>query len=391
MPTRIALYRALAEAQYADKQDVITGVATDHTTTTVKDTAELLYSSGDANAYDYKYVYLEAIKQHARVTEAGYAGSTGILSLSGTVTDAPAVVTGTAANVSTTATTLTDTDESMTVDEWIGYTVYAGGQTLDVTSNTATVLTGTGGWSEGGSGPGAVVWTVGTRYVISGDPPRVLRQALGHVLRNMYEPSFFPLSLWVVPGDNNDFEGTLSDGFAALNSTLTQETTIVRNGAASAKVTALADDGYLLARVTSQSNTFGVSENKQYYTAASVYVKQGDDAELRVTNVQDASATIENATSDEPNWMDLIFSFTPPSGCEQIAIRLISTTNEDIVYWDDFQVWAPGRQVYSLPSWVTRPAQVIDVRAFPRGTTGPASDNDFRSNEARSEPLPWGF
>ncbi|KKL24828.1 hypothetical protein LCGC14_2411410, partial [marine sediment metagenome] len=40
---------------------------------------------------------------------------------------------------------------------------------------------------------------------------------------------------------------------------------------------------------------------------------------------------------------------------------------------------------------ITRPAQMIDVRAFPRGTTGPASDNDYRSNEARSEPLQWGF
>ncbi|KKK80524.1 hypothetical protein LCGC14_2822630, partial [marine sediment metagenome] len=387
MPTRIALYRALAEAQYADEQDVIAGVATDHTTTTVKDTAELKYSSGDANTYDRRYVYLEAIKEHARVIEAGYAGSTGILTLSGTLTDAPAAVTGSAANVSTTATTLTDTDESMTVDEWAGYTIYAGGQTLDVTSNTATVLTGTGGWSEGGSGPGAVVWTVGTRYVISDDSPVFLRRVIGRILTNMYEPSFFPLSLHIMGNNANDMEAsTVATDYSSTNATNATESTIIHNGAQSLKVTDSGSGGGY-----ANTGNIGIPENKSLYAAIMCYVTSGDSATFRVIDVTDSNATIEDATTDEPSWMELVYQYTVPSDCEQIDFRLIADSASDVIYWDDFQTWASGRHVYSLPSWITRPAQVIDVRAFPRGTTGPASDNDYRPHEARSEPLQWGF
>jgi len=385
MPTRIALYRALAEAQYADEQDVIAGVATDHTTTTVKDTAELKYSSGDANTYDRRYVYLEAIKEHARVIEAGYAGSTGILTLSGTLTDAPAAVTGSAANVSTTATTLTDTDESMTVDEWAGYTIYAGGQTLDVTSNTATVLTGTGGWSEGGSGPGAVVWTVGTRYVISDDSPVFLRRVIGRILTNMYEPSFFPLSLHIMGNNANDMEAsTVATDYSSTNATNATESTIIHNGAQSLKVTDSGSGGGY-----ANTGNIGIPENKSLYAAIMCYVTSGDSATFRVIDVTDSNATIEDATTDEPSWMELVIPFSVPSGCEQIDLLMSGGTSGDVTYWEDIQVWRAGTGVYPVPSWLEWPEQIIDIRGFPQGTTGPASDKDYRANERASVHLNW--
>jgi len=46
-----------------------------------------------------------------------------------------------------TAKTLTDPTKSWTVNKWAGGTATCNGQTLVITSNTATVLTGTGGWS----------------------------------------------------------------------------------------------------------------------------------------------------------------------------------------------------------------------------------------------------
>lgn len=55
--------------------------------------------------------------------------------------------------------TLTDGGASWTVDAYIGALVTAGGKTMTVASNTATKLTGTGGWSGGGN-PGAVAYTV---------------------------------------------------------------------------------------------------------------------------------------------------------------------------------------------------------------------------------------
>lgn len=59
------------------------------------------------------------------------------------------------AAVTTTDTTLSDTRASWITDEWIGEVVAAGGKTLTVTSNTATVLTGAS-WSGGGN-PGSSV------------------------------------------------------------------------------------------------------------------------------------------------------------------------------------------------------------------------------------------
>jgi hypothetical protein len=69
---------------------------------------------------------------------------------------------------------------------------------------------------------------------------------------------------------------------------------------------------------------------------------------------------------------------------------MLATGTGDVAYWDDFQIWQAGRGIYPLPSWVTRPEQVIDVRAYSRGTSGPG-DLDWRSNEQRSRPLSWGF
>jgi hypothetical protein len=63
----------------------------------------------------------------------------------------------------------------------------------------------------------------------------------------------------------------------------------------------------------------------------------------------------------------------------------------DVTYWDNLQLWSSGRRVYFLPSWITRPEQLLDVRAFPQGVGGPASDNDYIANERRSIPLSYGF
>lgn len=49
---------------------------------------------------------------------------------------------------------LSDTDKSWTPNEWIGSTITCNGKTMIVTSNTETLLVGTGGWSGGGN-PGS--------------------------------------------------------------------------------------------------------------------------------------------------------------------------------------------------------------------------------------------
>ena len=61
------------------------------------------------------------------------------------------------AAVSTTDTTLTDTRESWTTGQWVGWIVESGGKTMSVTANTATVLTGAS-WSGGGNPGNGLAW-----------------------------------------------------------------------------------------------------------------------------------------------------------------------------------------------------------------------------------------
>ena len=121
------------------------------------------------------------------------------------------------------------------------------------------------------------------------------------------------------------------------------------------------------------------------------YVTSGDSATFRVIDVTNSNATIDDATSDEPSWMELVIPFSTPSGCEQADFRFISDANTDIAYWDDFQVWRQNGGVYPLPSWITRMDQVESVVGFPQGTGGPSSNFDYRANERRSRALRWGF
>ena len=297
-------------------------------------------------------------------------------------------------NTSSTGTTITDTTghlnySSGDVNAFDRKFVYVV-QAADAGARGESRVT-EGGWTVTGSltvDPSIGSLASGDLYIISDDPPAILQLNINRVLRNMYLPSFYPLSLHVMGNDANDMEpSTVATDYIAENSgTLATESTIVFNGAQSLKATAGA------ANSGASTGNISVFESKPYYTAVMCSVKQGDDADFKVVNVQDSDAQIDdNATSDEPSWTELVILFTPPSGCEQVDIFMLGTANGDIAYWDDFQIWQSGTGVYALPSWITRPAQMLDVRAFPQGTGGPASDNDYRANERLSRPLRWGF
>lgn len=63
--------------------------------------------------------------------------------------------------MTTTLTSLTDSRLSMITNEYVGYVVTSGGQTMTVTSNTATTLNGTG-WSGGGKPANSGAWSLNT-------------------------------------------------------------------------------------------------------------------------------------------------------------------------------------------------------------------------------------
>ncbi len=389
--TMLVLLRTLAE-NLDDDGLFVTGTATSGTSATLVDTTEpgLYYSSGDANLFNRWFVYNELSGAIGRVTVGGLTGSSGTLALTGGEFGAEG--TGTAAVSTTTAGgtgTLTDTRVSWVTNQWVGALCTCNTKVMTVTSNTAQTLTSTTDWD---ADPGdAAAWTLlgVCPYILTRDNPVILKKAINRTLESTYEPSFFPLSLHIVGNDCNDMEASTVATDYTDNTTdtgsLAAESTIVFNGGQSLKVTC---DDSTAAEYASLDSALGVQENQSLYAAVMCYVTSGDSATFRVYDVT-GPATIEDMTSDEPSWVELVSQFSTPSDCEQIDVHMISDAVDDVTYWDDLQIWRGGESLYPCPSWLTRSGQMIDVRAFPQGTGGPASDNDYRSNERASTPLDW--
>src|SRR3990167_3030978 len=189
-----------------------------------------------------------------------------------------------------------------------------------------------------------------TYEIWDGLHPNRAVEAVNRYLRNLYLPTFFPLSALLVGNNANDMEpSTVATDYTGSNATLATESTIVWNGAQSLKVTATAANGY------ARTASLNVNEGETYNADAACSVQAGDAAELRVINVDDSNASIENATTDEPAWMGLGFQFTIPTGCERIQAWMVQTGSNDVAYWDDLSIWGGNRLVYPLPSWITQP------------------------------------
>jgi hypothetical protein len=300
-------------------------------------------------------------------------------------------ITGT--NSSSTGTTITETTGNLkyssgdvnAFDRKYVYVV----QAADAGSRGESRVT-EGGWTVTGSltvDPSISSLASGDLFIISDHPPIVLQQSINRVIRNMYENTLWPLSLHVTKNDSNDMEPSsiatdfkLSDGNAAAAT----ESTRVYHGAQSLKLTADNADEY--AALTTQ---MAVTENEQLVAGILSSVTQGDDFIYRVIDVTNA-ATIDSATNDEVRWAELIIPFGVPGGCEEIDLRMIEVGSNDVCYCDNIQVWSQSWGVYPLPSWVTRPEQVVDVRYWPQGTAA-EGNNAYIPDETRSRPLSWRF
>lgn len=251
-----------------------------------------------------------------------------------------------------------------------------------------------GGWTVTGTltvDPAFAVTPVsGDIFIISDHPPAVLVENINLVLTSMYEETIWPLSLHIMANNANDMESSTvasADWTAENSGTLAIESTIVFNGSQSLKTTANGSGNS--GATTGNINVFA---GKPYYGSIMCSVQQADAAQFKAVNVQNADAQIDDdATTDEPSFTELVIPVTPPSGCEQIQFHALATASGDVAYWDDFSFWAAGVAVYPLPSWVTRPQQVVGVRAWPRGTAGPAADFDWRADEKESMALSWRF
>lgn len=217
------------------------------------------------------------------------------------------------------------------------------------------------------------------------DPP-TLDGISNKLTRNLFIPTIFPLSAHIVTADDNDMEGSGTTSFDATNSTMAKNTATIFGGNRSLAVTATAAGGYAVPDTNFQIP----APARQFYTAVSIAVTDGDEGQLILIDVTNSNAEIESSAEVTLTaWHELIIPWTAPSGCRQMQPRLVSVNNTDVTYWEDYQTWVSGRHIYALPSWITSKQQVTDVRAFPTGST--IADDDYETNYGASYALPWKF
>src|SRR3972149_400040 len=178
-------------------------------------------------------------------------------------------------------------------------------------------------------------------YEIHEIHPTEIDNIIKRKVRNLYMPGLWPLSMLVVQNDANDMEpSTIATDYDLTGGgALATESSIVYNGAQSLKMTCNATNEYV-----SLKALLGVSEGQSLVAGASCYVTSGDDAVFRVIDTTNSNATIDSATSDEVRWMDMIVPFTVPTGCERVDLRLMGVGSDDVIYWEDVQVWSRARQ-----------------------------------------------
>mgnify|MGYP001558960628 CR=1 FL=1 len=218
--------------------------------------------------------------------------------------------------------------------------------------------------------------------------PDELDRIINLKMRNLMLPSIFPLSLDLVTSDNNDFEQAIS-GNAITGWTnngtcvAANETSIIWRGTRSAKLTHTTVASMYFSR------QFGVTVGKQYATSIMARTTEGDSARLRLVDATN-SATIDTATTTQLDFVELMFEWTPPSGCRTAEVRLMGVTDADVNYFDDYQTWVPGSHTYRLPSWVTTRNRLIEVVEYPRGSGGPGTA-DYLAETYGARRLSWNW
>ena len=141
-----------------------------------------------------------------------------------------------------------------------------------------------------------------------------------------------------------------------------------------------------------QTDSLPCNEGARWFVAVPAATDATDtgDAVLRAYDVTNA-ATIDDGTSTQIDLTTIQFEFTIPSGCKQVAFRLIGSGTDTIVYWGPVVAYPMSRVVFNLPSWLDNSNRLSGVSWIPVGSgSGGSSDEDaYRTFEREPEPMSY--
>lgn len=188
-----------------------------------------------------------------------------------------------------------------------------------------------------------------------GDATAALDRALGDLTYRTTVP------LTLVPDGDMDSSGT-SDWTAVGAGTPTKVTSTgnLLRGSQALRVTGTAaDDGVRTASI----NVNPTQGSTTYYLEAKVRAATGTASLVPydATNSAAITSTGASTTHDAQGWAKVSTSFTLPSTCEALQVRLLNTATSGDTYWDDVILLHMGATEMDLPSWVTDAYQIKRV------------------------------
>lgn len=198
--------------------------------------------------------------------------------------------------------------------------------------------------------------------------PDYAEARINDILDNLETGYLIPLSI-IVDGDMEDDPAT---NFAVGGTeTLANDTTYVRRGRQSLKITAGADDDY----AQSTSSTY-LSGGTQVLCATDCYITAGDAAKIILYD-ETNGANIEAAESDESGWVHLEFLATTPATCEEVSLRLEAQNSGDVIYFDYATLLPTNGAIITPPGEAEYAHDFGRLFYFPRGTTIAGTTNDY--------------
>lgn len=213
--------------------------------------------------------------------------------------------------------------------------------------------------------------------------PDVLHNVINQVLRNVYTPTLFPLASYILDNDDNDMEDSGVTAWTDVNATSTKGTTnVFPTGAQDLVVTdSGAGGGY------SRCGAHRVYASHGYHAFSVAHTIGTTTATMSVYDVTNA-ATIDSATTNELQFTWLKVQFSTPSGCESVQVRHTTDTASGVTHWKDTSLVSDDQRIFTCPSWLVMPTQMIDVVQMREGNSLDGTD-DYAVLQQNLISVPW--
>ena len=203
--------------------------------------------------------------------------------------------------------------------------------------------------------------------------PNLINDKLDTILGLLRQNVLLPVTILA----DGDMESSGVSNWTGINATTAKDTTFVRRGRNSLKVTASSDGGYAL------SDSVYLPEGTECLLEADVYITATDKVKLLLRD-QTNDETIGTAMeSDESGWVHLESRLTIPPTCETVGVHAIAQTNGDVIYFDHITLWPVYDQGIDLPSFLEFVYDLDKIVYLPIGTglAGSANVGAYRINE----------